>query len=45
LANLETEKEELALKLSDPNMDSEALMKARERLSTVVQEIETKTDR
>lgn len=45
LAKLETEKEELAQKLSDPSMDNEGLMKAGERLAKVVQDIETKTDR
>ncbi len=45
LAKLEIEKEELAQKLSDPAMDNEGLMKAGERLSNVVQEIEAKTDR
>lgn len=45
LEKLELEKEELATKLSDPSLDSEELMKAGERLSAVVEEIESKTDR
>lgn len=45
LEKLEEEKELLSSKLSDPNVDNDELMKAGERLSIVVQEIEEKTDR
>lgn len=45
LEQLENEKSELTAVLSDPEVSSEELIKAGERLSVVVQEIENKTDR
>ena len=42
---LETEKASLSEKLSDPSLSNEELMKAGERLSIVVIDLETKTDR
>ncbi len=45
LENLEQEKAELTAILSDPGAQSEALMKAGERLTEVVAALETKTDR
>lgn len=45
LEKLETEKEELTAVLSNPDSDNEALMKAGERLSKVVEEIDAKTNR
>ncbi len=45
LEKLEEEKEELTAVLSDPNADNDQLMKAGERLSVVVGEIDEKTNR
>jgi len=45
LEKLEEEKEELTAVLSNPDADNDDLMKAGEKLSTVVEEIETKTNR
>lgn len=45
LEKLEEEKEELTAVLSDPNADNDQLMKAGERLSTIVAEIDEKTNR
>lgn len=45
LEKLEEEKEELTAVLSDPNADNDQLMKAGERLSTIVTEIDEKTNR
>ncbi len=45
MEELEKEKEILTKVLSDANSDNDALMKAGERLSVVVKEIEEKTDR
>lgn len=45
LERLEGEKEELTAVLSDPNADNDALMKAGQRLSIVVEEIDAKTNR
>ncbi len=45
LEKLELEKEALTVKLSDPSLDNEELMKAGERLSALVTEIEAKSDR
>jgi ATP-binding cassette subfamily F protein uup len=45
LEKLEEEKEELTTVLSNPEADNDALMKAGQRLSSVVEEIETKTNR
>jgi ATP-binding cassette subfamily F protein uup len=42
---LEAEKEVLTAKLSDPDSDNDTLMKAGQRLSKVVEEIDTKTNR
>ena len=42
---LETEKASLSEKLSDPSLSNEELMKAGERLSAVVSELEIKTNR
>ncbi|MCH2224071.1 MAG: ABC-F family ATP-binding cassette domain-containing protein [Crocinitomicaceae bacterium] len=42
---LETEKAELSTKLSDASLSNEELMKAGERLSKVVTDLEEKTDR
>ncbi len=45
LEKLEEEKEKLTAVLSDPNADNDQLMKAGERLSLVVAEIDEKTNR
>lgn len=45
LEKLEEEKAKLTETLSDPDASTEDLIEAGERLNTVVQEIETKTDR
>lgn len=45
LESLEQEKRELTQQLSDPVLSSEELIKAGERLSVVVKEIDDKTDR
>ena len=45
LESLEEEKKELTAVLSDGNASSEELMKAGERLATVVTELDTKSDR
>ncbi|NVK63858.1 MAG: ABC-F family ATP-binding cassette domain-containing protein [Flavobacteriales bacterium] len=45
LEKLEEEKEKLTAVLSDPNADNDQLMKAGERLSLVVGEIDEKTNR
>lgn len=45
LEQLEIQKEELTVQLSDTSLDNQQLMEAGEKLSKVVQEIEEKTDR
>jgi ATP-binding cassette subfamily F protein uup len=45
LENLEEEKKQLTVVLSDANSSNEELMSAGERLAQVVQQIEEKTDR